>query len=234
MKKVIQLSIKNPCSEDFNQFKKTEKGGFCTSCTKEVIDFTGMSSEGIQKYFATSTGNTCGRFQKSQLKTYTTPLTVQEQKKFNFFGAIGLTAIALFFSPAVAGQTNNAMVTTEQTITKNDQTQPPITISGVVYSAFDKFPLPGVSIVLTNSVIGTETDFDGNFKLAGLKAGDVIKVYALGYINQSFTITNVKNLIINLEEDNELFGSIIIAGEVDTKEHYKTKRSFWKRIQSIF
>ena len=94
MRNSMHLSIQNPCSENYNQFKKTVNGGYCNSCAKEVIDFTNKSSEEIKNYFTNNTSKTCGRFKSEQLTTYTTA----PKKRFNYFGMIGLTAIALFLS----------------------------------------------------------------------------------------------------------------------------------------
>ena len=47
MKQNFSISIKSPCQENFESFEPTQKGGFCDSCQKEVIDFTKMSSQEI-------------------------------------------------------------------------------------------------------------------------------------------------------------------------------------------
>lgn len=62
----ITVSISEPCHEDWNQMTATEKGKFCKSCTKEVIDFTNMTDERVFKYLHKNE-DTCGRFYASQL-----------------------------------------------------------------------------------------------------------------------------------------------------------------------
>jgi len=50
----------------------TEKGRFCDECAKTVIDFSGMSEEAVQEYFAAHWGEAvCGRFKHTQLQTIT-------------------------------------------------------------------------------------------------------------------------------------------------------------------
>ena len=51
MQNQINLDITTPCSENFNQFTPTPKGGFCNSCTKEVVDFTKMNANQIATFF---------------------------------------------------------------------------------------------------------------------------------------------------------------------------------------
>ena len=36
----MAFEIKEPCHEDWSKMTRTEKGAFCQSCAKEVIDFT--------------------------------------------------------------------------------------------------------------------------------------------------------------------------------------------------
>ncbi len=66
MKKAIKISIPEPCHEDWATMTPTEKGKFCSVCTKEVFDFTETSDEELVKR-VTQGKNLCGRFKKSQL-----------------------------------------------------------------------------------------------------------------------------------------------------------------------
>lgn len=59
MKQQLSISVKQPCSEDYNQFKPTACGGFCNSCDKEVIDFRRMNDQKLTAYFKTNQENTC-------------------------------------------------------------------------------------------------------------------------------------------------------------------------------
>ena len=48
--KNIQFKIDDPCHEDWNQMMPETNGRFCGSCTKSVVDFTGMSDFSIVNY----------------------------------------------------------------------------------------------------------------------------------------------------------------------------------------
>ena len=95
MRNTIQLSIKNPCSENFNDFNKTEKGGFCTSCKKEVIDFRTASDSQILDYFKNNEQKTCGSFNQNQLKKYTEPRTQPQLNRFYFMSALLFSVFSL-------------------------------------------------------------------------------------------------------------------------------------------
>lgn len=68
MSKKIQLSIPVPCHEDWDKMSPVEKGKFCGSCQKQVVDFTRMSDREVALFFKKpSTGSVCGRFMTDQL-----------------------------------------------------------------------------------------------------------------------------------------------------------------------
>ena len=62
------LKIDNPCPANWDYMASTEKGKFCNSCSKEVMDFTDKSDEEIRAYFLQSKGYNCGNFRADQLK----------------------------------------------------------------------------------------------------------------------------------------------------------------------
>jgi hypothetical protein len=68
MSKHIQLSVADPCHENWDNMTAAEKGRFCGSCQKQVIDFTNMSDSQLAAFFKKpSTGSVCGRFYEDQL-----------------------------------------------------------------------------------------------------------------------------------------------------------------------
>ena len=68
MSKKLQLQIPEPCHENWDKMTPVEKGKFCSSCQKQVIDFSRMSDREIALFFKKpSTGSVCGRFMTDQL-----------------------------------------------------------------------------------------------------------------------------------------------------------------------
>ncbi len=69
MSKKIQLTIPKPCHENWDAMTPVEKGKFCGSCQKQVVDFSNMSDRQIAAFFKKpSTGSVCGRFMSDQLE----------------------------------------------------------------------------------------------------------------------------------------------------------------------
>lgn len=68
MAKQLQLTIPTPCHENWDGMTPSEKGKFCGSCQKQVIDFSNMSDRQVAQFFKKpSTGSVCGRFMSDQL-----------------------------------------------------------------------------------------------------------------------------------------------------------------------
>jgi hypothetical protein len=65
--KKLNLSIPEPCHESWDRMTPDEKGKFCGSCQKSVVDFTGMSDRQLGEFFKKTTGSVCGRFHEDQL-----------------------------------------------------------------------------------------------------------------------------------------------------------------------
>ncbi|QTD39218.1 hypothetical protein JL193_08275 [Polaribacter batillariae] len=70
MSSKFKIIIPKPCHEDWNKMTPTEKGRFCNSCAKTVVDFTKKSTEEIKDYLIeNSQQKVCGHFYKKQLDT---------------------------------------------------------------------------------------------------------------------------------------------------------------------
>src|SRR5688500_20214569 len=65
--KKINIAIPEACHENWDKMKKEEKGKFCNSCQKTVVDFTNMSDRQLAEFFKKPASSVCGRFQQDQL-----------------------------------------------------------------------------------------------------------------------------------------------------------------------
>ena len=234
MNQNFNLNISNPCSEKFNQFKKTEAGGFCDSCQKEVIDFSSMTQKEIMSYFKNKKGKVCGSFKAPQLTTYTTD-TLSAKRLFNFRSGLSFSLLSLgLLSTGYAQTPKQPMVTIQKDTDRsvNDETKQykKYTISGVVSE--ESGPLPGASILLQGTTVGTETDFDGKFIFPQkLKKGDVLIISFIGYEAKKITITdNQGKLDFEMKIDMTI-DSCMLLGEVEVKKVYKSKKSLWRRLK---
>jgi len=227
MNNQFNLNIKTPCTENFNSFSPTKKGGFCDSCTKEVIDFSTMNSKEIINYFETNkVENTCGRFTNKQLTTMYSP-SKQKGRKISIISGIAFAFLTLFsFTKTQAQNLKSKTKDSSNTSAKfekiiNDKN---ITVKGVVSE--NGVPIPGVNIVLEGSNIGTTSDFDGNFDFpVMLKKGDVLVFSYIGFNSKKVTVQD-ENSINNVELSIDLkMDSCVLMGKVAMKKVYKSKKN---------
>ncbi len=63
------ISIPQPCSEDFSLMTPTERGTFCEKCATDTFDFTGKTSTEIKLILKNQVGQkVCGKFTSGQLE----------------------------------------------------------------------------------------------------------------------------------------------------------------------
>lgn len=66
-KTTLQISIPEPCHEDWGKMTPTQCGAFCNACRKEVVDFSQMSEAEIVERLSTASGKVCGRIAADKL-----------------------------------------------------------------------------------------------------------------------------------------------------------------------
>jgi TonB-dependent starch-binding outer membrane protein SusC len=93
------------------------------------------------------------------------------------------------------------------------------TLDGTVMDQKTKQPIPGVNVLVQGSSGGTQTDFDGKFKLANVKKGDKVVFSYIGYKNTTISYNDQKSVSISLEEDsNELKEVVVQVGYGSVKK----------------
>lgn len=83
MKKHYSIAIPKPCHEDWNKMSPRDKGKFCSSCSKTVVDFTKMNTYEIQDFIHQNKDKrVCGHFKQAQLDSINLhiPSKVLEQR----------------------------------------------------------------------------------------------------------------------------------------------------------
>lgn len=231
----LRLSIKKPCSKQFNEFKQTKSGGFCNSCKKEVVDFRSMTDNQVFEYFKVNEENTCGYFNEFQLKDYAAPVGYSEKQRFNIVGVLGFAVLSLLSLNTINAQSNSETKIRTVQIAKEesktviqDSIKKDKIIKGTVLDESGN-PLPGVNILIKGTSKGVQTDFDGNFQLLNAEKGDVLLFSYIGFKSQQIKIENHRwHINVALLED------LIAMGAIEVNKTYKSKRSLWQKVKSIF
>ncbi|WP_405399225.1 carboxypeptidase-like regulatory domain-containing protein [Maribacter sp. Asnod2-G09] len=241
MKSTLTIDVKEPCKEKFSNFSKTEKGGFCQSCEKEVIDFTNFSDNELINYLSSGNKKACGMFKASQLKTYETN-SIHSMTNSMLHKGIAMMSFSLLALCAteVKGQETASVEPTielvsslEGVVGKVQVVQEKYTLTGTIVDEANA-PLPGVNVVLKGTTVGTQTDFDGKFEFPQqLAENDILVLSFIGYETKTYKVAanGNSNIDINItfdEYDMVLMGDIVIEGT------YSSKRNIFQKIGDIF
>ena len=99
------------------------------------------------------------------------------------------------------------------TVNIPDQARGSIQISGTVMDK-EKFPLPGVNIVVEgqNAATGVVTDIDGHFYMKVPSEESAIIISYVGFKSQRIVVGNNINFNVVLEEDVETLDEVVVTG----------------------
>lgn len=86
-----------------------------------------------------------------------------------------------------------------------------ITVRGVVVSATDNVPIPGVNVIVLNTTKGTTTDFDGNYEIK-VNKGETLQFSYIGYQSQTVVVGNQTTINITLTEDLAKLEEVVVVG----------------------
>jgi iron complex outermembrane receptor protein len=83
-------------------------------------------------------------------------------------------------------------------------------VSGTVSDA--NGPLPGASVLVKGSTNGTQTDFDGNYKIGNVSANATLVISYIGYKTQQVAVGGQSTISVTLEDDAQALDEIIVVG----------------------
>lgn len=90
-----------------------------------------------------------------------------------------------------------------------------INISGIVTSADDGLPLPGVSIIIKGTSSGVQTDFDGKYSIIA-NVGDILIFSYVGMKTTRKTVSTNKNINVALQNDSASLDEVVVTGYMTT------------------
>ena len=239
MSKKFQLSIPTPCHENWDNMTPVEKGRFCGSCQKQVVDFSKMSDREVAMFFKKpSTGSVCGRFMQDQLDR-----DIEIPKKripwVKYFFQFALPAFLVSAKATAQGKVTKINTTVKKEVctrtmgmivtpykpikgpsigdtllsnNKKDFFQGRIIKGRVIDEEND--PVPFASVVIKGTNNGTKTDGDGFFEIKPPKELNNVTIvaYAAGF--------ETSEIQINFQNDTKDTSAIItIEFKVELKTY---------------
>ncbi|WP_028297159.1 SusC/RagA family TonB-linked outer membrane protein [Olivibacter sitiensis] len=85
-------------------------------------------------------------------------------------------------------------------------------ISGKVTSQADATPLPGVSIVVTGTSLGTQTDNNGNYSITVPSTAKSLTIRSIGYLSQTINIGSGSVINVDLISDESQLSEVVVTG----------------------
>ncbi|MBN1199226.1 MAG: TonB-dependent receptor [Bacteroidales bacterium] len=96
-----------------------------------------------------------------------------------------------------------------------------MTVKGIVTDAADGSSLPGVTVMIKGTTVGTATDINGNFSL-NVKPGDVLVFSYIGFDPQEITYTDQKDLYVGLQTAVKFLDELVVIGYGTVKKQDAT------------
>jgi hypothetical protein len=248
MKKNIRLSIPEPCHENWSTMKPVEKGRFCGSCQKEVVDFTSMSDSQLIAFFKKpSTGSVCGRLFSDQVdRDLQLP-----RKRIPWIKYFFQFMIPAFFASSKAVAQGGVVHRIPATVVVADSTAPkPIAdtkpsaqsrvIEGVVTDVNGK-GLAGASVIIKDAPIAVRARVDGSFRLVydHLQEKIILIASYVGYDSQEILVDINKpvQLLTFQLKPRETQGLVVVVGymrrEPEPKKKAKNKEKYEVTTDSV-
>lgn len=188
MGQTIQLTIPKACHEDWYTMTADQKGRYCKSCCKTVVDFTNMSDRAILHHIANVGGSrVCARLHTDQLHR---SMTIQKESRWPWLKYFfQFTLPAFLISMKARGQeqvrkTQDTVFVAKRALEKIPVDTTGSAIKGRVLDERGE-AVAGASVVIKGTSIGTRTDPQGYFSIEWVKEQDVvIWISAVGFLQQ--------------------------------------------------
>lgn len=203
----IQLSIPEPCHENWQTMTPTEQGRFCSFCSKEVIDFSMMTDAELLNYLSNhSKEKVCGRVLESQLNRPVSMPKTPKKRLFWYWNYI-MMFLLLFSKSGYAKAVEKHRVTATPVKNESDKeagtdllnflNQDTRIINGEVVDE-NGSAVPFATVRVFGAHTGLSADANGRFSIRVSK-GDRLEVFSSDFYKVSIETGDLKYLKITLQ-----------------------------------
>lgn len=219
MNKTFTLNIPEPCHEDWNKMTPQDKGRFCGSCEKVVVDFTGKSDVTIANHLRDHK-KVCGRFTASQLDR---PIALANKKQALIppFAASFILPLALLATSTAYSQdsTTTTNFKSNNYVSLNIGSRSVKATKSIKGQLLDNgVPLAGVRVGVAGSNNQTQTDLNGLYRLE-VTVGDVLEFRYLGFYSEQIQVNDVQDVYdIALTPDPAWLDEVVVVAQAIKRE----------------
>lgn len=236
MAKYLKLRVPYSCHEDWNHMVPEQRGRYCFSCQKSVVDFTEMTDSEIIEHLKTVKGRTCGRFTESQLNR-DIPFPKKRFPWINYFLKFSLPAFLLSLKSSAQNQKISAPIEVTPIKPKAgfiDSSKGILSITGVV-SDEEGVPLVGTSVFIKGTNKGTLTDAQGRFVLSDVAVPATLLISSVGFLQQEVEMSSVQRRTeVKLQLAPAMMGEVVVVGYISPKKINRREQKENKKQQKLF
>lgn len=235
MANTYQLHINEPCTEDWSSMLPEEKGKFCLSCQKPVIDFSNMTDAEIIRMLQQRNGSVCGRMLVSQQHRTLVNHKVARKKQMWYapWKYVAGLLLGITTQQQVGAQETGVIAPVEQN-NQSGKTASKVsvrTFRGVVVDGSNE-GIPGAIIIEKGTKNNTVADEEGKFSI-DVPEDATLYISSMG-TEQLLTLRpelfEMKDYTITIiEQSSELKEASIYGGVVINKNIRQHWWQFWKR-----
>jgi hypothetical protein len=210
------ITIPEPCHEGWHNMLPAEKGRYCQSCSKTVVDFSGMSDAEILEAIKQKPGS-CGHFSRHQLNRPLEPYVVRQRQQAAGWPRALLMAVLSVFSwkHDATGAVKPTVAISRpwraaQVQDKGPDTGKPkkIVFSGVVQDSNSLKNIPAEFVIYKNHKYTgkVSTDSAGKFNLVVENDTAItIMLYSRDYENKYMKVNQLHAHMVILMQPSEYF-----------------------------
>jgi hypothetical protein len=221
--KKIAISIPTPCHENWQSMDPTEQGRFCSSCKKEVIDFSVLTDKEIVSYLKKAKGESCGSFLPQQLDR---SISVPKERAFSwkYFFQILLPAFLIAQKPEAQTLAPSVLKTSVVNHPADDEvivvggmvsvTRLDNIINGKIIDSITESPIPFTTIKVKGSNAAISADSAGFFSLKTKnKRHPTLVITSVGYEAKEINVNSIYQFqTIKLVAEKKLMEAVTVTG----------------------
>jgi len=165
-----EISIAEPCTQNWDEMEKGAGFNFCAACSKNVIDFSGYTHAEIIQTLASASSTVCGRLSQNQLNQLNYHLSVVPASSRNWMKYLGVLAIGagILTHSAEAATIREFVETIElknnHQLKKNAEPVILRTVYGFMFLNRSKVPMVGLKLRLRGTNLTAVTDKTGRYE----------------------------------------------------------------------
>ena len=166
--RINEVTIAEPCLQNWDEMEKGAGFNFCTACSKNVIDFSGFTNAEIINVLASTSSPVCGRLSQTQLNQLNYHLSIVPTSNRNWMKYLGVLAIgiSIFVMDAKATNIKMPIEITKSVYNETNDIKPvvPKKIYGYVIGANNK-PATGIRLAILDTKFFVITDKNGRYEI---------------------------------------------------------------------